>query len=121
MHRYVQLAHSMLKNNYTGLLVHGSDTFDVAGWGVGRTHEMHIPLQWLYEKYPRNNSQLLLETMDLMIDGGVLWGADWRKVWVKGVFPEVNYNSNLKWVFLHGVNIAEGLSQTDLPHRKNSH
>ena len=82
MHRYVVLAHSMLKDNYTGLLVHGDDIFDTAGFGVGRTHEMHIPMQWLYEKDPRNNSQAIMEIMDLMIDGGVLWGADWRTFWV---------------------------------------
>lgn len=90
MHRYVELAHSMLKDNYTGLLVsqtprylcsedpdsshkvHGDDVFDTAGFGVGRTHEYHIPLQWLYENYPRNNSQIIWETMELMIEGGVL-------------------------------------------------
>ncbi|CZR56508.1 uncharacterized protein PAC_06397 [Phialocephala subalpina] len=112
MHRYVILAHSMLQNNYTGLIVHGNDTFDTAGFGVGRTHEMHIPLQWLYEKYPRNNSQVIWETMELMIAGGVSWGADWRDFWVEGVYPTVLYDStpyNLSWVFIHGVNMAEGL------------
>ncbi|KAH6638519.1 duf1680 domain-containing protein [Truncatella angustata] len=113
IHRYVELAHSMLKDNYTGLLVHGDDVFDTAGFGVGRTHEYHIPLQWLYEKYPRNNSQVIWETMELMINGGVLWGADWRTFFVDGVYPTVYYDGvtpwNLSWVFLHGVNHAEGL------------
>lgn len=113
MHRYVELAHSMLQDNYTGLLVHGDDVFDTAGFGVGRTHEYHIPLQWLYENYPRNNSKIIWETMELMIDGGVLWGADWRTYFVEGVYPEVYYDGitpwNLSWVFLHGVNHAEGL------------
>ena len=111
MHRYVVLAHSMLQNNYTGLIVHGNDTFDTAGFGVGRTHELHIPLQWLYERYPRNNSQILWETMELMIDGGVWWGADWRTFWVEGAYPPVLYDTtpyNLSWVFIHGVNMAEG-------------
>ncbi|KAI1415896.1 hypothetical protein F5Y13DRAFT_206837 [Hypoxylon sp. FL1857] len=112
MHRYVVLAHSMLKNNYTGLLVHGNDTFDTAGFGVGRTHEMHIPMQWLLERYPRNNSQILWEIMDLMIDGGVLWGADWRTFWTDRSYPKVLYETTpfeLSWVFIHGVNMAEGL------------
>ncbi|KAI1866719.1 uncharacterized protein JN550_007572 [Neoarthrinium moseri] len=113
MHRYVELAHSMLRDNYTGLLVHGDDVFDTAGFGVGRTHEYHIPLQWLYEKYPRNNSELIWETMELMIEGGVLWGADWRTFFVDGVYPTVYQDGvtpwNLSWVFLHGVNYAEGL------------
>ncbi|KAI9712662.1 MAG: hypothetical protein M1820_001283 [Bogoriella megaspora] len=112
MHRYVTLAHSMLQNNYTGLLVHGNDIFDTAGFGVGRTHELHIPLQWLYERYPRNNSQVIWETMELMIDGGVVWGADWRTFWVDGVYPPVLNDAtpyDLSWVFIHGVNMAEGL------------
>ncbi|MCJ1323974.1 hypothetical protein MMC10_000636 [Thelotrema lepadinum] len=112
MHRYVELAHSMLQNNFTGLIAHGSDTFDKAGWGMGRTHELHIPLQWLYERYPRNNSQIIWDTMELMIEGGVVWGADWRTFWVDGVYPPVYWDTtpyNLSWVFLHGVNEAEGL------------
>ncbi|KAI1385008.1 uncharacterized protein F4822DRAFT_380349 [Hypoxylon trugodes] len=112
MHRYVVLAHSMLQNNYTGLLVHGNDTYDVAGFGVGRTHEMHIPLQWLLERYPRNNSQILWETMGLMIEGGKLWGADWRNFWTDKAYPKVLYEDTpfeLSWVFIHGVNMAQGL------------
>ncbi|KAI0841952.1 hypothetical protein F5Y06DRAFT_258679 [Hypoxylon sp. FL0890] len=115
MHRYVVLAHSMLKNNYTGLIVHGNDTFDTAGFGVGRTHEMHIPMQWLLERYPRNNSQIIWETMELMIDGGVLWGADWRTFWTDKAYPKVLYDTTpyeLSWVFIHGVNMAEGLRYT---------
>ena len=110
MHRFVILAHSMLKNNYTGLLAHGKDTFG-AEWGLGRTHELHIPLQWLYETYPRNNSQIIWETMELMISGGALWGPDWRTFWVEGVYPTTLHDaekSPLKWVFLHGVNHAQG-------------
>ncbi len=112
MHRFVVLTHSMLKNNYTGLLVHGNDIFDTAGFGVGRTHELHIPLQWLYEKYPRDKAAVLWETMELMIAGGVVWGADWRTFWKEGVYPAVYYDTtpfDLQWVFLHGVNMAEGM------------
>ncbi|KAI1661287.1 hypothetical protein F4813DRAFT_347036 [Daldinia decipiens] len=112
MHRYVVLAHSMLQNNYTGLLVHGNDTYDTAGFGVGRTHEMHIPLQWLLERYPRNNSEIIWETMELMVEGGVLWGADWRTFWTDEAYPPVLYDTtpyDLSWVFIHGVNMAQGL------------
>ncbi|KAI0482287.1 hypothetical protein GGR56DRAFT_670191 [Xylariaceae sp. FL0804] len=112
MHRYVTLAHSMLQDNYTGLIVHGDDIFDTAGFGVGRTHEMHIPLQWLLERHPRNNSEVLWDTMRLMIDG-VVWGADWRTFWTEEGYPPIYYDDttsyNLSWVFVHGVNQAEGL------------
>ena len=111
MHRYIELAHTMLQHNYTGLITHGDDIFDTAGFGVARSHEMHIQLQWLYENYPRNNSEIIWDTMELMISGGVLWGADWRKFWVEGIYPEVlpNPTYNLSWVFTHGVNQAEGI------------
>ncbi|OTB06708.1 hypothetical protein M426DRAFT_20804 [Hypoxylon sp. CI-4A] len=89
MYRYVELAHSMLQNNYTGLI-------------------------WLLERYPRNNTDILWETMDLMIDGGVLpylqWGADWRTFWTDEAYPKVLYEDtpfDLSWVFIHGVNMAQ--------------
>jgi hypothetical protein len=116
MHRYIVLAHSMLKNNYTGLLVHGNDTFDTAGFGVGRTHEYHIPFQWLLERYPRNNSAIIWESMNLMIEGGALWGADWTKFWTEEAYPKVlDDQYNMSWVFIHGVNMAEGTFFSALP------
>lgn len=113
MHRYVALAHNMLQDNYTGLIVHDDDVFDTAGFGVGRTHEMHVPLQWLYERHApsRQQQQRLWDTMELMVAGGELWGADWRQFWVEGAFPaELSDDSpyNLSWVFTHGVNMAQG-------------
>lgn len=32
---------------------------------------VHIPIQWLLENHPKNNSALLWETMELMIEGNV--------------------------------------------------
>ncbi len=118
MYRFVGLAHTMLGNNYTGLLPHGDDAFDTNGFGPGRSHELHIPLQWLYEKHPRpgadgSSQQTLWETMERMIAGGVLWGGDWRAFWTEEAFPVVYYGDDstpfdMSWVFLHGVNMAEG-------------
>ncbi|KAI0482613.1 duf1680 domain-containing protein [Xylariaceae sp. FL0804] len=113
MHRYIELAHSMLQDNFTGLIEHPGDVFDSDGFGAARAHEMHIPLQWLYENYPRNNSELIWDTMELMIDGATEFGVDWRNYWVEGVYPEVIYDpmttSSFSWLFNHGVNMAEGL------------
>lgn len=120
MHRYVALAHGMLADNFTGLIAHGDDYFDTSGWGAGRTHELHIPLQWLLERDPRNNSALIRETMDLMIEGGVVWGADWRTYWTEDSYPKTLEQTlywDKSWVFLHGVNIAEGIA---LAHRTAS-
>lgn len=112
MHKYIQLAHSMLKDNFTGLIQKEGQDFDGDGFGAMRAHEMHIPLQWLYEKHPRNNSQIIWETMELMIEGGAQANSDWRKYWVKGVYPEVTYTPRdqpYDELFNHGVNMAEGL------------
>lgn len=102
----------MLKNNFTGLIQQEGQDIDNDGFGPMRAHEMHIPLQWLYENHPRNNSQLIWETMELMIEGSVKASSDWRTFWVKGVYPEVTYtprNEPYKGLFNHGVNMAEGL------------
>ncbi|KAK5630093.1 hypothetical protein RRF57_005808 [Xylaria bambusicola] len=112
MHRYIELVHSMLQNNFTGLVPKPGDVFDGSGWGPARAHEMHIPLQWLYENYPKNNSDLIWETMDLMIQGSTVFGTDWRNFFVKGTFPEVVYaprDQAYTWLFTHGVNLAEAI------------
>ncbi len=36
-------------------------------WGKVRYADMLITLQWLYEKHPQNNAQLLLDSMHLLI------------------------------------------------------
>ncbi|KAI0175984.1 hypothetical protein GGR52DRAFT_339335 [Hypoxylon sp. FL1284] len=112
MHKYVQLAHSMLQDNFTGLIQKEGQDFDASGFGPMRAHEMHIPLQWLYEEHPRNNSRIIWETMELMIEGSAQANSDWRKFWVRGVYPEVTYtprNEPYDDLFNHGVNMAEGL------------
>ncbi|KAI1200921.1 duf1680 domain-containing protein [Nemania serpens] len=112
MHRYTKLAHSMLQNNFTGLVPKTGDVFDGSGWGVARAHEMHIPLQWLYENHPQNNSDLIWDTMELMIQANTAFGLDWRNFFVEGSFPEVVYaprNQSYPWLFTHGVNLAEAI------------
>lgn len=112
MHRYIEVAHSMLQNNFTGLVPKPGDVFDGDGWGAARAHEMHIPIQWLYENHPKNNSALLWETMELMIEGNSAFGVDWRNYFVEGTFPEVVYaprEQDYPWLFNHAVNLAEGI------------
>ncbi|KAL4797549.1 hypothetical protein BDV19DRAFT_387352 [Aspergillus venezuelensis] len=69
MHRFTILAHSMLKNNFTGLIQDETfeDNFDPFGFGLARTHELPMSLQWLYENHPRNNSDIIWETMELVM------------------------------------------------------
>ncbi|KAI0546805.1 duf1680 domain-containing protein [Xylaria curta] len=112
MHRYIELVNSMLHNNFTGLIPKPGDVFDGSGWGPARAHEMHIPLQWLYENHPKNNSDLIWETMELMIQGSTTFGVDWRNFFVEGTFPEVVYaprSQSYPWLWTHGVNLAEAI------------
>ena len=110
MHKFTLLAHSMLKDNFTGLIEQKSekDNFDPYGFGLSRTHELPLALQWLYENHPRNNSELIWETMDLMFAGGKLGGRDWTTFFVEGVFPTVGTPYIKTSGFTHGVNLAEG-------------
>lgn len=108
LHKFVDLAHSMLKNNFTGLIQDHSqgDNFDPWGFGVSRTHELPISLMWLYEKHPRQNNEVILETIDLMVEGGRLGNCDWTTFFVDGTFPkDTNFKSS---GFTHGVNLAQG-------------
>ncbi|GAP91660.1 putative Six-hairpin glycosidase [Rosellinia necatrix] len=112
MYRYIKVTHSMLQNNFTGLIPREGDVFDGSGWGAARAHEMHIPLQWLYENHPKNNSELLWETMELMIQGNAEFGLDWRNFFVEGTFPGVVYaprEQSYPWLFTHAVNLAEAI------------
>lgn len=108
MHKFVKLANSMLKDNFTGLLQdkEAGDNFDPFGFGVSRTHELPMSLEWLYENHPRRNGDLILETIDLMFEGGRKGGRDWTTFFVEGVFPT---NTEYKTSgFTHGVNLAQG-------------
>jgi hypothetical protein len=51
--------------------------------------------------------------MELMIEGGAIWGADWRTFWTEESYPKVYTDDtyNMSWVFAHGVNHAEGTIQ----------
>lgn len=119
MHRFTKVTHSMLKDNFTGLLQDESqeDNFDPFGFGVSRTHELPISLMWLYEKHPRDNAPLILETIDLMFEGGRVGGRDWTQFFVEGVFPkDTDFKAN---GFTHGVNLAQGLRYPAVLHRRN--
>lgn len=113
MHKFTVLANSMLKNNYTGLIEQASedDDFDPYKFGLSRTHELPLSLQWLYEQHPRNNSQIIWETMELMFAGGREAGRDWTTFFVNGVFPTLGTPYITTSSFTHGVNLAEGKRQ----------
>lgn len=110
LHKFVRLVHSMLSNDFTGLVQNKTvgDDFDPYGFGLARTHELPISLMWLYEKYPRNDSQIIWETMQLMFEGGRVGGKDWTTFFVNGTFPTVGTPNITTSSFTHGVNLAQG-------------
>lgn len=101
----------MLKNNYTGLIENRTigNTFDPYGSGLSRTHELPLSLQWLYEKYPLNNSEVIWETMELMFQGRRAGGRDWTTFFVQEAFPTQGTPYIKTSGFTHGVNLAEGM------------
>ncbi|RDW72517.1 uncharacterized protein DSM5745_07689 [Aspergillus mulundensis] len=111
MHRFTALAHTMLQNNFTGLLQdeQEGDNFDPYRFGVSRTHELPLALQWLYENHPRGQEGIIWETMELMFTGGKRGGRDWTTFFVEGVFPTVGTPDIKTSGFTHGVNLAQGL------------
>lgn len=114
MHKFTILANSMLKDNFTGLIQNKTlgDSFDPYGFGLARTHELPMSLQWLYENYPRNNSEIIWETIELMFAGGVAGGKDWTTFFVEGVFPTLGTPFIKTSSFTHGVNLAQGMTIT---------
>lgn len=111
MHTFTKLALSMLQSNYTGLLQDNDegDHFDPYGFGVSRTHELPLALQWLYENYPRSNEETIWKTMDLMFAGGRKGSRDWTTFFLEGVFPTVGTPNIKTSGFTHGVNLAQGM------------
>lgn len=114
MHRFGVLAHSMLADNYTGFLYHDGDVYSEGAteWGLSRAQDLMVPLQWLVDYYPRNNTQILVDSMRYLYEAGVNWDYWYRDdVFPRGQLDQLNqtfYNS-LPWEYFHGVNAGEGL------------
>ncbi|KAK4917914.1 hypothetical protein LTR28_013216, partial [Elasticomyces elasticus] len=114
MHRFVELMNSMLQNNYTGYIYHEGDKLDEGdySWGRVRDQDMMVSLQWLYEKYPRNNSQLLLDNMWYLYNGSLDWAYWFQEgVYIKDDLYNVPVNDTL-YPYEHGVNAGQGKSCT---------
>lgn len=110
MHKFVNLAHSMLKQNYLGLVPRdANDVFGAGNHGVTRAHEMATAFQWLYDNHPNGNEENIWGAIDLMFKGGIAAQRDWRTFFVDGVFPTVGMPDIVDRRFVHGVDLAEGM------------
>ncbi|KAF9894117.1 hypothetical protein FE257_009090 [Aspergillus nanangensis] len=109
-HRFVNLAHTMLSNNYHGYVKREGQNFDDQ-WGRARAADMIMSLQWLYERNPRNQSAKLLDCMDFFYNQAYNW-THWYS---DEVYPREDLDTlpdnftAANWPLEHGVNIAEGL------------
>ncbi|GIC84336.1 uncharacterized protein Aud_000151 [Aspergillus udagawae] len=110
MHRFVDLMHSMLSDNYRGLVQQTEDDVDDR-WGRARAADMVLSLQWLYERDPRAQGQTILDCMRMFHEKAL----DWEHWYTDGVYlkddlgtisPDITDAND---PFEHGVNVAMGL------------
>lgn len=110
MHKFFGLMHNMLADNYTGYIFHQGDVSDPL-WGRARDHDMIISLQWMYEHYPGNNSQILLDNMKYLNDKAY----DWAEWFSPGKYITADLDTvpiDIKtdsFPFEHGVNAGQGV------------
>ncbi|KAH0555906.1 hypothetical protein GP486_006149 [Trichoglossum hirsutum] len=99
MHKFLNLMRSMLRDNYRGY------TF----WGQARSHDMIIVLQWMYENYPGNNTEVLFDNMRLLNEAAY----DWSYYFREDVFPMQDLETlpvdDSLGGFEHGVNLGQAL------------
>lgn len=119
--RFTRLVHSMLKDNYQGLIPHPGDEFDE--FCITRAHELSTSLQWLYEQVNnRRDKELIWETMDLAWEATRVGDRDWSKFFTEEQFPK-NPAAPGSTLIKHVVNVSEGVymfmfasrSMTDKP------
>ena len=112
MHKFIIIANSMLRDNFTGYIPQPGDTFDKGSFGLARAHELSTTLQWLYEVHPDGQQDLIWETMNLMWSAAVIAEQDWAAFFIDGVFPKKGEKSEETDLpnFDHGVNLAQGRS-----------
>lgn len=112
MHNFNSLMNSMLKDNGTGLVPQKNGVLDSGEyfWFLSRTAEMIVSLEWLYEKHPRGQENILLENMKMLHSYGYKW-EDWfskDEYAFKDLYDLPANVTNDFFQFLHGVNVGEG-------------
>jgi hypothetical protein len=107
MLRFTTLVHSMLTDDYTGLIPQPGDEFD--DFGITRAHELSTSLQWLYEQVnDSGDKRLIWETMDLAWEASRVGDRDWTKFFTDKAFPKQPSVPGATLIE-HAVNVAEGL------------
>lgn len=110
MHRFVNLMHSMLIDDYQGYVWHPGDEFDEQ-WGRSRAADMVLALQLLYEKYPEGNERNITECMERFYDRAYDWSY-WfnQEEYIKADQDTLPVElTNSLFPYLHAVNAGQGL------------
>ena len=107
MHNFVNLMHSLLLTRKI--------TSEV--WGRARYADMVLCLQWLYETYPENNAEVLMETMHRLKDHGLDWAGYYTHR--NYIFDDLDTISNTAgdFPYVHAVNAAQGLKTGAVDYR----
>lgn len=88
------------------MLLNGNSGY--SRWGVARSQDMIMTLQWMYENYPENNSNILLENMRILYKGAL----DWPHFFSEDVFPKQDVDTlvenEIPLDFLHVVSLGQG-------------
>lgn len=110
LHRFVNLMHSMLSDDYQGYVWHAGDEFDEQ-WGRSRAADMVLALQWLYEKYPEGNEQNISECMHLYYDQAYDWSFwfDQDDLITADLDTLPAELTNSLFPYIHVVNAGQGL------------
>lgn len=109
MHKFVELMNSMLEDNFLGYVASATSPIDDQ-WGRSRAADMILGLQWLVEHDPRNDTDILFNSMNLLFEKSNNW-ADW---YVDGVYIKQDLDTvsvditNAEYAFEHGVNVGQG-------------
>lgn len=110
MHRFVNLMHSMLSNDYQGYVWHPGDDYDEQ-WGRSRAADMVLALQWLYEKHPEGNERNISECMNRFYDRAYDWSY-WfgQEQYIKADLDTLPVDlTNSLFRYIHVVNAGQGL------------
>ncbi|KAK5939121.1 hypothetical protein PMZ80_008424 [Knufia obscura] len=110
MHRFVDLMHEMLLDDYAGYVWRQGDRFDEQ-WGRSRASDMVLALQWLYENHPEDNHVKIHQCMFMIYEKAY----DWSWWFSDGVFLKRDIETyppeliNPLFPVLHAVNAGQGL------------
>jgi hypothetical protein len=110
MHRFVRLMYSMLKNRHQGFVWKPGDLFDDQ-WGRARAADMVLALQWLYEKQPAGNEEIIYFCMVEMYEMAYDWSY-WfsEEKFIKDDMEQHPGNIlDSLFPYIHGVNAGQGL------------